>query len=74
MREQQETRTYDGEGAMNGIHYVTDAKGRRTAVQIDLRKHGDLWEDFQDSLVARLRVEEPRESFESVKKRLQRNF
>ncbi len=57
---------------MNGIHYVTDAKGRRTAVQIDLKKHGDLWEDFHDSLVARIRVEEPRESLSSVKKRLQR--
>jgi hypothetical protein len=72
MKEQQETKTYDGERAMNGIQYVTDARGRRTAVLIDLKKHGDVWEDFQDSLVARLRVEEPRESLESVKKRLLR--
>lgn len=57
---------------MNGIHYVTDSKGRKKAVIIDLKKHGALWEDFQDSLSAHLRVEEPRETYESVKRRLRR--
>ncbi len=37
---------------------------------IDLRKHGDLWEDFYDAITAQLREDEPRESLESVKARL----
>ena len=27
---------------MNGIQYVTDEKGRKVAVQIDLKKHREL--------------------------------
>jgi hypothetical protein len=57
---------------MEGIQYVTDDKGQRVAVMIDLKKYGELWEDFYDSLTARLRAKEPRESFESVKKRLRK--
>ena len=63
---------YIGGTQMEGIHYVTDARGRRKAVQIDLEMHGDLWEDFHDAVVARSRENEPRESFESVKERLRR--
>jgi len=33
---------------MNGIQYVTDEKGRKVAVQIDLKKHRQLWEDIED--------------------------
>lgn len=51
---------------------VVDAKSYRTAVVIDLKRCGDVWEDFYDSLVAQGRVKEPRESLASVKKRLQR--
>ena len=57
---------------MEGIDYVTDARGRRKAVQIDLEKHGDLWEDFHDAMVAQARQGEPRESFGSVRERLRR--
>jgi len=57
---------------MTGIQYVTNAKGRRVAVQIDLLKHGELWEDFYDLLVARRRAHEPRESLESVRNRLRK--
>jgi hypothetical protein len=49
---------------------LIDDSGEKTAVVIDLKKYGDLWEDFYDSLVARLRADEPRESLESVKERL----
>ena len=35
---------------MQGIQYVTDTHGKRIAVQIDLRKYGELWEDFYDGL------------------------
>ena len=56
---------------MKGIQFVTDESGRKTAVLIDLRKSGELWEDIYDSLTAQQRADEPRESLESVKKRLQ---
>jgi len=38
---------------MTGIQFITDAKGRKTAAVIDLKKHGALWEDIEDVLVSR---------------------
>ena len=55
---------------MEGIQFLTNDKGERVAVQIDLRKYADVWEDVYDSLTARKRSREPRESLDSVKKRL----
>jgi hypothetical protein len=55
---------------MEGIQFLTNDKGERVAVQIDLRKYGDLWEDVYDSLTARRRSTEPREPLDSVKERL----
>jgi hypothetical protein len=55
---------------MEGIQFVINDKGQKVGVLIDLRKHGELWEDFYDSLTAQLRAEEPRESLASVKERL----
>jgi hypothetical protein len=55
---------------MEGIQFLTNDKGERVAVQIDLRKHADIWEDLYDSITARTRASEPRESLDSVKKRL----
>ena len=55
---------------MEGIQFVTNDKGEKVAVQIDLRKYGDLWEDVYDSLIARQRAKEPRETLASVKERL----
>ena len=40
---------------MTGIQFVTDEKGRKTAVLIDLRKHRAIWEDFWDGLVSESR-------------------
>lgn len=57
---------------MKGIQFVTDEAGRKTAVLIDLRKYGELWEDIYDSLIARQRAHEPRETLESVKERLRK--
>ncbi len=57
---------------MRGIQYITDDRGRKKAVVIDLERHGELWEDFYDSLIARKRASEPRESLNSVKKRLRK--
>jgi hypothetical protein len=55
---------------MSGIQYVIDGHGKKTAVVIDLKKHGDLWEDFYDSMLVCSRKNEPRESLESIKHRL----
>jgi hypothetical protein len=52
---------------MSGIQYVTDEKGRKVAVQIDLRVHRDLWEDIEDLLVSRSRRHEKRIPLEKVK-------
>jgi hypothetical protein len=57
---------------MKGVQYIVDDKGQRQAVLIDLRKHGSLWEDFQDILVSRERRKEPRESLEEVEARLRK--
>jgi len=51
---------------MEGIRFVVDESGKRTAVLIDLSEHGALWEDFYDLNLARQRRDEPRESLEEV--------
>lgn len=43
---------------MTGIQFATDTKGRKVAVQIDLRKHEAIWEDFWDGLVSESRRKE----------------
>jgi hypothetical protein len=43
---------------MTGIQYVTDEKGRKTGVLIDLKKHRALWEDFWDGIVSESRRKE----------------
>jgi hypothetical protein len=52
---------------MSGIQYVTDEKGRKVAVQIDLKLHSDLWADIEDVLVSRSRRHEKRIPLEKVK-------
>jgi hypothetical protein len=52
---------------MTGIQYVTDEKGRKVAVQIDLKKYRELWEDIEDVLVSRSRRNEKRIPLEKVK-------
>ena len=58
---------------MKGVQFVVDEKGRKTGVVIDLREYGELWEDFYDIAVARARRDEPRESLDSVRRRLRAN-
>lgn len=55
---------------MKGIEFVVDAAGERKAVLIDLSKHGELWEDFYDTLRAQERKQEPRETLAEVKEKL----
>ena len=58
---------------MRGVQYVMNDHGEKTAVLIDLKKNGEIWEDFCDIALAQEREHEPRESLESVKKRLKDN-
>jgi hypothetical protein len=46
---------------------VTDEKGRKVAVQIDLKKHRALWQDIEDVLVSRSRRNEKRIPLSKVK-------
>jgi hypothetical protein len=43
---------------MTGIQFVTDEKGRKVAVQIDLKKYGAVLEDFWDGLISESRRNE----------------
>jgi hypothetical protein len=43
---------------MSGIQFVTDDKGRKVAVLIDLKKHRAIWEDFWDGLMSESRRKE----------------
>ena len=58
---------------MSGIQFVTDEKGRKVAVQIDLKKHRELWEDIEDVLVSQSRRHEKRIPLEKVKASLIRS-
>lgn len=57
---------------MKGIQYFFDNKGLPRAILIDLRKHGKLWEDFQDILVSRKRRKEPSIPAAEVEARLRK--
>jgi hypothetical protein len=52
---------------MTGIQFITDAKGRKRAAVIDLKKHRALWEDIEDVLVSRSRRHEKRIPLAKVK-------
>jgi hypothetical protein len=57
----------------NGRHPIRHRRQEsQIAVMIDLRKYGELWQDIYDSMLARVRANEPRESLASVKKRLRK--
>lgn len=53
--------------AMNGIQYVTDEKGRKVAVQINLKKYGAVLEDFWDGLISESRRKEKGIPLEKIK-------
>ena len=46
---------------VRGVRFLVDDAGRKTAVQIDLKKQARLWEDFYDRALAEQRASEPRE-------------
>jgi hypothetical protein len=53
--------------AMSGIQFVTDGKGRKVAVQINLKKYGAVLEDFWDGLISESRRKEKGIPLEKVK-------
>ena len=52
---------------MSGIQFVTDAKGRKVGVLIDLKKHGAIWKDFWDGLVCESRRKEKAVPYEQYR-------
>ncbi len=52
---------------MDGIHFLVDGDGSRTAVVIDLGRYGDLIEDLLDAAVARERESEDDVPWEAVR-------
>ena len=55
---------------MKGIQYITDDKGEKSAVVIDLKTYGEQLEDFLDGLEAEQRVSEPQEEYHVVMNRI----
>ena len=55
---------------MSGITFIVDSRGEKTAAVIDLRRYRKLWEDFYDTVLVAARAKEPRETLDSVKRRL----
>jgi hypothetical protein len=59
---------------MTGIQFVTDEKGRKVAVQIDLKRYGAVLEDFWDGLISESRRKEKGIPYEEYRaKRLKDN-
>ena len=55
---------------MTGINFVINEKGKKSAVVIDLKRYGKLWEDFYDAITVKQRKNEPSETLKIVKSRL----
>ncbi|MGA3323778.1 MAG: hypothetical protein ABSF45_04850 [Terriglobia bacterium] len=59
---------------MTGIQFVTDEKGRKVAVQINLKRYGAVLEDFWDGLISESRRNEKGIPYEEYRaKRLKDN-
>ena len=52
---------------MTGVQFVTDDKGRKVAVLIDLKKHGVRLQDFWDGLISEKRRKEKGIPLEKIK-------
>jgi hypothetical protein len=55
---------------MNGIQFVTDDKGRKVAVLIDLKKHGVRLQDCWDGLISEKRRREKGIPLEKIRAEL----
>ena len=65
--------TKAGRRKLRGVDFVVDEDGEKKAVIINFKQHRALWEDFYDTLLAQERQNEPRETFDEVRKRVLRN-
>ena len=54
---------------MTGIQFVTNEKGRKTAVLISLKRHNAILEDFWDGLVSESRRKEKGIPYEEYRAR-----
>jgi hypothetical protein len=52
---------------MTGIQFVTNEKGRKVAVLIDLKKHGVRLQDFWDGLISEKRRKEKSIPLQKIK-------
>lgn len=50
--------------SLEGIQFMINPAGEKTAVLIDLEMYGEIWEDFYDLLIAQMREDEPRETLD----------
>jgi hypothetical protein len=55
---------------MKGVSFLIDEKNNKIAVQIDLKKNGNLWEDFYNAVIAYSRRKEKTISLGALKKKL----
>ena len=55
---------------LKGVDFVVDEDGEKQAVLIDLKRNRALWEDFYDTVLAKEREGEPRETREEVARRI----
>ena len=58
---------------VEGVQFVVDDTGRKTAVIISLEKWGELWEDIYDALVSESRRGEPTVPWEELKAEMLEN-
>lgn len=57
-------------GQPTEFQFLIDDQGEKIAVLLDFEKHSELWEDIYDSLVIESRKNEPRVSWQEVKREL----
>jgi len=57
---------------MKGINFLTDSDNNKVAVQIDLRIHGELWQDFYDLLLVEAAKDEESDSLEVYLEKLKK--
>ena len=53
--------------SIKGVQFLSDARGNRTTVLIDLKRYRRIWEDMYDVMLAENRKHEARVTWEDVK-------
>ena len=56
---------------MKGVSYITNEKGKKSAVVIDLKQNGSLWEEFYDRWLVENRKTDEKFSLAETKAILQ---